>query len=96
MATNIQKLEGLEHLDDARVRDVVVETCNAIRAALPEAEFCVSPNPAYRGAILDVYTDTDDTFTVLVPVTDRLVDLLVSEDISIRIIHRSRDLTAAR
>lgn len=95
MATDTQWIDDLEQLRDARVRDVVVGTCRAIQEKLPGARFRVSPNPAYRGAILDVYTDTDDTFAVLEPVSDRLVDLLVNEDISIRIMHRSWDLATA-
>lgn len=90
MATETQRIKGLERLKDARVREVAAETCHTIQQAFPEAEFRVYPHPSYRGAIVEVYADSDDLDAVVVPVVDRLVDLLVDEDISIRVWPSSR------
>lgn len=90
MATQIEHIEGFESILDPRAREVVLETCRTIQGAFPEAEFRVDSNPEYRGAIIDAYTDADDVYGLLHLVNDRLVDLLVEEDISVRVVPLSR------
>lgn len=85
MATDIQRIIWAEELKDAPVRAAILELAHAILETFPEAEFRVYANPEYRGAIVEVYTDSDDAFAVFDLVSDRVVDLLVDEDISIRL-----------
>lgn len=86
MATEIQRLTWLEEVDDTRVREAVFELCESIQDAFPEAEFRVYHHHDHRGAIIEVYTDSDYAFDVLDRVSDRRVDLLIEEDLAIRLI----------
>ena len=85
MSLDVRQIVGIETLQDPRVRQVVAEVCALIQATFPDAQFQVSPNTEHRGAIVEVYTDSDDVFAVLDVVSERRVDLLVGEDIAIRI-----------
>jgi hypothetical protein len=83
MTVDVGTIEGLDSIDDPRVREVVAELCSTILDAFPDAEFIVRPNPTYRGAIIKAYTDSDDPDTMQDLTGDRQVDLLVDEGISI-------------
>jgi hypothetical protein len=86
MTTDVSQIRGLLDIANPRVQQEVAQVCALIQRSFPEARFLVGPHPSHRGAIVDTYTAATDDFQLLDLVNDRLLDLLIEEDIAIQVI----------
>jgi hypothetical protein len=86
MTTEVSQIPGLDEIADSRVRLKVREFSELVRRRFPEARFSVGPHPSHRGAVIDAFTNVSDDFELLDLVVDRLLDLLIEEDIAIQVI----------
>lgn len=74
-----------EGLSERRLRELSEENCAVITRQFPEAVFRIYPNAKDRSAIVEAFTDAGSAFDVLDLVSERLVDILVEEDIDIHV-----------
>ncbi len=85
---------------DPRVDDLVVQVCERIRGAYPEARFDVSPNHKYHAgyitAYVHVYTNAEDGLAVVEPLLMWMSDILIEEEIDIQVIPRRVSCLAER
>jgi len=78
----------IEEIQDRRLRELVVEFCQRIKARYPEAAFRLYRwNGDPKSIYIDAYTfEEENGFLVLDPVAERAMEVLVEEDYDIHVI----------
>jgi hypothetical protein len=72
------------------VRRHLDELCARLTRAFPDADFVVYEGHDPHGVYLAVISDADDGFDVLDAVVDRLVDLLLEDNVAIHVVPAHR------
>jgi hypothetical protein len=74
-------------IGDTRLRELVEELCQRVKARYPEAEFQVyRRNGDPKEIYIRAYTDDEDDLAVLDTIVEREIEILVEEDYDIHVI----------
>ena len=79
---------------DEKIQRAIAEVQARIQAVYPDAVFRVSQGEDPVGIYLDAYTDAEDSLCVFGLVNDWLVDLSVSEGLSMHVIPLPKERAA--
>lgn len=78
-----------------KTKRAIAEVQATIKAAYPEATFHVHHGEDPTGIYIDAYTEAKDGFCIMDLISDRLVDFVVDEGLSLYVVPLPKNATTA-